>query len=67
MFLFFVYFSKDEYIYSKNIGKPVRSGFTNDRSHAHSSSGLSKFDRYKHQDASDDEFDEGEHDINYSG
>lgn len=39
----------DEYIFMKNIGKPAQ-GYGNNRRDSHSSSGVSKFDRYKNQD-----------------
>lgn len=53
--------TKDEYIYMKKIGKPSdHCGNASNREDTNgpSNSGVSKFDRYRHQD-DDDEMDEG--------
>lgn len=55
--------TQDEYIHMKKIGKPpARNGNASgrdDNENGSKSSGLSKFDRYRHQDDDDDEMDEG--------
>lgn len=58
--MFDIWHIQDEYIYMKNIGKPAQAGYggTNNRNES-SNSGVSKFDRYKHQDENDDDMDEG--------
>lgn len=52
---------QDEYIHLNNIGKPqARGGGANAcNSNGSKASSLSKFERYRHQDADDDEMEEG--------
>lgn len=46
-------FLTDEYIHMNKINKPAQ--YNHNRYEQQSDSGLSKFDRYKHQDEDDDE------------
>lgn len=58
--LFSVSFLTDEYIHMRKINKPPQYN----RSRCEQSdSGLSKFDRYKHQDDDEDDMDEGKHSL----
>lgn len=55
---FFFYFLTDEYIQLRNINKPPQH---NRNRCEQSDSGLSKFDRYRHQDDNEDDMDDGNH------